>query len=123
MKKNGFTLIEVLAVVVFLALVVGVAMPNIMLTFERLGDTRYDEFVRTVELSAETYINQNSENYTFSTPNDIVIITFNDLVTAGLFSSDAINPQTEQIINLNEEIKIELSEDYTKIVTYPYLGE
>ncbi len=123
MNKKGFTLIEVLAVVVFLALVVGVALPNVMLTFERLGDTRYNEFVRTVELSAETYINQNSETYTFSTPNDIVIITLNDLVTSGLLSADAINPKTEEIIDLNEEIKIELSETYTKIITYPYLGE
>lgn len=60
MNNKGFTLVELLAVIILLALLFGVAIPFISSTIRENEDNYYVQLDKMVEASAENYL---SENY------------------------------------------------------------
>lgn len=82
MKKNGFTLIELIASVTILALIALIAFPNILNALKK-GQDKVDAGVkRVVESAAESYYNDKpdiKQNYT-------VYVTVCDLAKNGYIS-------------------------------------
>ncbi|NLC48244.1 MAG: prepilin-type N-terminal cleavage/methylation domain-containing protein [Tenericutes bacterium] len=67
MKKNAFTLVELLAVIAILAILIIIALPNILKMFNNAKKNSFVSESRSVYKTAEQkYITGNSEYYCYS---------------------------------------------------------
>ena len=62
MKNKGFTLVEILAVIVILGLLVTFAVPNIIKTAKKSKDNMFENKVGMIEKAAELYIEDNHDS-------------------------------------------------------------
>lgn len=89
MKNKGFTLIELIGVVVILGLLATFSIPALTKTFRDSADKQYEEYLKNIELAAENYFHSETNgdlttNYT---------ITIGELVSSGYLKKE-INPKT-----------------------------
>lgn len=93
MKKNAFTLIELLAILVILAVLALILIPTIKDSIEEAKKSAYNEQVNIIKQAAESYfINSN-----FRVDSNIPKVMYlNDIVSSGYIESNqVINPITE----------------------------
>lgn len=99
-NKNGFTLVEVLAVVVILGVLLVIAMPSYTAVFNSLKRTAYLNKVKSLNLAAKDYLSNTSvkdevKDATNDKPNWCKTIRVSDLIKAGYLLSES---ETENII-------------------------
>ncbi len=98
MKKNGFTLIEILLVIVLLAAIsvtVGVSMNGI---FNKEEDKKYNAYISQIEDAACVY----AETHNIKTN---TTITINNLIGDGLISKNLKNPKEDVVVENDNTIK------------------
>lgn len=100
LNNKGFTLVEVLAVLVILVVIMSIAVPNISSSLERSKAKQDDARKEVLKSYAELYIVDYKNSITTSEP---CYITLNELVNGGYASEDEIkdsdgNVFTEVII-------------------------
>jgi type IV pilus assembly protein PilA len=99
MKNNkGFTLVELLAVIVILAVILVIAIPNVMKIIDK---ARLDAYKRNEDMlisAAQKYMAQNG--ITLSTVGQTITITYSDLKTNNLIAN--INDQTDNNTSTKE---------------------
>ncbi len=117
---RGFTIVEVLVVLIILSLMVVLAYPRVLHILRQTEETSYQEFVNTIELATAVYIEQNATVYNLKEPDDEVVITIADLINAGLYNRATINPKTKEPIDVYDQIYISVTESYLKEYIYPY---
>lgn len=92
--KKGFTLVELLGVIVILGLIAMIAIPTINSALNSSRDKAYNEQVRTIEQSARTYMSENSLKLPRKTEGSTCCIKVDTLKQYGLLTSDDIkNPK------------------------------
>ena len=99
MKKNGFTLIEILVVIVLLAAIsvtIGVNMSGMT---ERQDEKQEKEYKKTLERSACVY----AEKYNILTE---TFVTVETLLNDGLLNKNLVNPKTKENVSNDKEKKI-----------------
>lgn len=114
MKNKGFTLIELMAIIVILGVIVLVSVPSLVKTINRNQDKKYETFLEDIKIATETYINLNSEDY----PNLFVvgnseIIYVKDLISDGCFPGEKKNPKTDNYIPDSAYVKVTRQSDNT----------
>ena len=80
MKKNGFTLVELLSIVVILGIIVVVALPQISGSIGSKKEKQYNKIVKIVENAGKVYLTENGTMDSVS----IDILIKNDYLTSGL---------------------------------------
>ncbi len=109
MRKNGFTLVELLAVFVILAVIFVISVPLMTEILDQSKNTLYRKQIDTVLNGAYDYslkyINYLPEN------NNITYITLGELKYEGIVDYDLTNPET------NESFKDELVISINKVGT------
>lgn len=98
MKKNGFTLIEILLVIVLLAAIsvtVGVSMNGM---FNKEEDKKYNTYISQIEDAACVY----AETHNIKTN---TTITINNLIRDGLISKNLKNPKEDVVVENDNTIK------------------
>ena len=80
MKKNGFTLVELLSIVVILGIIVVVALPQISGSIGSKKEKQYNKIVKIVENAGKVYLTENVTKDSVS----IDILIKNDYLTSGL---------------------------------------
>lgn len=118
MKNNkGFTLVELLAVVVILIIVISLITPKVfnqLKTAEKITD---QEQINAIIDTSKLYMNQHSE--LLPEHNSLYIITLNELKESGLIkTSQILNPSTKEeltgcvVVNYeNNKYKYEYKEE------------
>lgn len=95
MKKNGFTLIEILVVIVLLAAVsvtVGINMNNM---FNKEKDKNYNSFIAQIEDAACVYAETNNIKVN-------AVVSTSELINEGLINKNLKNPKTGNTIETEE---------------------
>lgn len=102
MNKKGFTLIEVLLVIVLLAAVSVTVGVNMSAVSNRNNLKEIENYKKQIEDAACLYaeVNNITENKT---------ITIKRLLSDGFLRNDMINPETKESITKEEDIKIEIT--------------
>ena len=90
MKKRGFTLIEILAVIVIIALILVLVTPNILANLSKARGKVSDATEKVIEEAVDLYIDENPDTYP-ENEGDIYCITVDTLMGAGKL----VNPLTD----------------------------
>ena len=101
MKKNGFTLVEMLTVIIILVSLGLISIFTINKIVKRSGDDLYDIQVNTIKEAARNYAVKNGS--TLGASNEITIC---DLKRNNLIDEDFIDPRTEKPFDESLIIKI-----------------
>lgn len=106
MKKNGFTLLELLAVVVIVA-VVGVSAS---LAFNNIEDETADEELTNkyveIQRAANLYLDLHSTDLEWFMENEVIYYKLTDLKNENYITSDLDNPVTGDLISGSYYVKI-----------------
>ncbi len=106
-KKNGFTLIEMLAVVTILGIISLLAFPYANNLLKKSKDNEYNRFLDDIYLATEAYLVDNSDNYAALTKEDgVEYVSLEKVVKGGYLKSTTVNPKTGEKIDLNKSVKV-----------------
>ena len=95
--KKGFTLVELLGVIVILGLIAMIAIPTINSALNSSREKAYNEQVNTIVNTARTYMSKNSLKLPDQTEGNKCSIRISTLQQAGLLDSDDIkNPMYKE---------------------------
>lgn len=114
--KKGFTLIEMLGIIVVLGIILLVTFPNMNESLKQMKTATENNFTNNLKISAEAYIELNRDKYPeLDTPGNSVNITIQELYDANLLKGEYTD------INTNYTITVTTQADHT--LNYYYNGE
>ena len=132
MKKLGFTLIEVIAVIVVLALILLITVPNILSTTDRQKEKQWKTIEQSILDAAEQFVTMNRDNpewgdfidlkiYDSEHPdNNYIDIPLKLLLEEGVLKKPIIDPRTGEEIDYNGTVRVEIvGEGKPLVYTYP----
>lgn len=97
MNTKGFTLIELIAIILILAAIFLVSFPNFINTASMDEEKKYEDMIENLCLAGKSYIYANMENFTeLSTIGSTIEISIEELIVYGNVDSDLTNPKTEK---------------------------
>ena len=103
-NKNGFTMIELLAVLVVLAVITAITVPVINNALKSSRESSYDRQLNTIIDGAKSYGAKNIGNLPSS--GESKTITLRDLKDEGFVAEDITNPETKKLLADTMEIEI-----------------
>lgn len=121
MKKNGFTLIELVITVLLIVLVGMLAVPRIRTLISNSKQSGYETIVDTIEDAAQSYTYLNSSTIdALIDSNGYADVTLLTLQQNGLLKTDIINPLTDTEIPTSDMVRITKTGN---TYIYNYLGD
>ncbi len=97
MKNKGFTLVEMIAVIVVLSIIITITIPIVVNRIESSKQKLYDVQIKEIERAAESWAGD--LKYLDSLPDqvgDSITLNLADLKIAGLLKIDIVNPLTNK---------------------------
>lgn len=110
-NKKGFTLVELLAVIVLLGILVAIAVPSVLGISKKIKENMYEAKVKTIEVAAEAWADDNKNSC--KTLNDKSI---GFLISEGYLKADDKEGNIKNPVD-NSEIKGKQISDYINIVS------
>lgn len=96
MKKNGFTLIEIMAVIVLLGLLIAIISPAVTGLIKDSEDTLEEQQINNIVNATKKYMVEHSD---LLPDEGLICMDINDLVSNGVIENDSIiNPKTKEEI-------------------------
>lgn len=108
MKKKGFTITELIAVIVILSIIAAIAVPIILNRVNRFRETSFEKIVLSIENATEQYVNNKFLQLEELSRFGHMTIRIDELLKEGFLSGDLINPTTGIPIPLNHVIYVTL---------------
>lgn len=104
MNRKGFTLVELLAVLVLLSAIMYIAIPSISSSMERSKNKKKEKNIQLLEAAAEMYVADH--RYAIQKQkNDACYIVLDDLVSGGYVPSDVIKNDDDELMGIIVYIK------------------
>lgn len=112
-KKGGFTLVELLGVIVFLGIVAIIAVPFTTGMLSKTKKESSSRFEDNVFLATEAYIEDNNSEYLeLETTGGQTDIMFKDLVDSGYLNKNMVDPKSKKRVDsLTYTIHVEKTEN------------
>ena len=110
MKKKGFTLVELLAVIIILSLVLVIAVPSVNKYIKQSKEKAYDAQISTIIEAAQAYASTNPELLP-NRENISVKVTLGQLKSSGLIKEEVKNPNDDKYFDDALTIKIKKNKE------------
>ena len=115
MKKQGFTLVELIGVIVILGLIASFSVPALTKTMKDSSAKQYENYVKNITLAAENYFHSETDGIL----NGKYFIKLKTLINNGYWKKEN-NPKTNKETDENITVMISKNEDGTE--KYELLG-
>lgn len=93
-KRNGFTLLELLAVIIVLAIIALIAVPTVIGIINKVKEKAYDKQVQVIEEAARTWSVTNKDKLPYTPSPTKFILGLDRLISDGLLANNIKNPKT-----------------------------
>lgn len=105
MKKNGFTLIELITVIALLSIVGVILLPKISKAFQTSKADQLAEVREDVVTATEVYLNSKcgKDSYNSLIENEHIQIYLNSISDCGLIDSSIYNPVSGDYFDIDNE--------------------
>ena len=120
MNRKGFTMIELLMVIVIIAILSAILIPNIIVIMNKNNEKNIEALEKNIISAAKTYVNDNKYDMGFSCTHHQEDITLKELKDKG-YISNIINPNTHEEYDL-ERNYVEIQFDCDN-KTFEYIFE
>ena len=114
MKKSGFTLIELIGIIVIISLILLVAVPSINSVIEQGEENKKQEALNNIYMATENYLMANYDEY--SSLDNIgasEYIYVMDLMNQQYMDIDELNPNDDESFDSKDVVKVTRNEDNT----------
>ena len=114
MKKSGFTLIELIGIIVIISLILLVAVPSINSVIEQGEENKKQEALNNIYMATENYLMANYDEY--SSLDNIgasEYIYVMDLINQQYMDIDELNPNDDKSFDSKDVVKVTRNEDNT----------
>lgn len=98
MKSKGFTLIELMGVIIILALIAIIATPNVIDQIRKLNSEVSKTQMAVFEAAADNYLSLNESQYPVE-DGRVYCITLQEIVDAGILSDPIVDAATGETIS------------------------
>lgn len=115
--KKGFTLVELLGVIVILGLIAMIAIPTINSALNSSRQKAYEQQINTIEDTARTYMSKNSLKLPSQLEGSACYVSVATMQKAGLLDSDDIENPKYKKDSTDEEENFENFNGYV-IITF-----
>lgn len=121
LDNKGFTLVEVIAVVVILSVLSLLIVPSISGLLNRSKENSYNDLINSIKLSCEQYINDNRYNISIGSCNNNGICYVNKvsvsfLVENGYLTPSGTDGNVDYIVNpKDKKSKMDMENSYVKV--------
>ena len=113
MDNRGFTIIELVGIILILALIFMVSFPALQSITKADSDKAYDKMVKKLCLAGESYIYANTDYFpNISTIGEIITISVDELIVYGNVDKDLENPKTKTSVT-GDSLIYEVLSDYS----------
>ena len=113
MKKNAFTLVELIAVIVLLCIIVLISFPALTNVIKGGEEKNKEEALNTIYMAAENYLMANYDDYNIDKVGDTTHIYITDLMNNNYLNTDTVNPNNDSSFSNKDVVKITRNEDGT----------
>ena len=97
LNKKGFTLVELLAVLVILVVIMTIAIPSVASSIERSKNKQRNAKIELVVSAAELYVDRRKNSYGDSAH----IITLNEIICDGLLTKEQAKDPLDETYTLS----------------------
>lgn len=120
MKKNGFTLVEILAVLVLVSAIIIISVPSIINYINSSKQEISEVTQKLIFAGTDLYIDNNKHLFPEKEGNEYCV-TLNDVVESGVLDKPIVDSVSGEEINLNKFVKISyIYDEDLKINKYNY---
>ena len=104
LNKNGFTLVELIGVVILIGLIALIAIPSVDYVIKKTKDNAYDRTLDTLKDGLRNWVTDNKE--LIYEDGEEIIVTLADLKEQGYIEYDIKNPKTSTCLANTMQFKI-----------------
>ena len=102
MKNKGFTLVELIAIILVLSIILTVGFTTLSNSLENSNERKYETMIKNLEMATEEYVNLPGKYRIFD--EDLkegkrVTVFITDLVNAEVIDQIPINPKTKKEVS------------------------
>lgn len=112
MNKRGFTLVELLAIIVILSLLTLIGSTTVTKLVKNSKEKLYDAQIELIKVAAESWGSNNLDKLPVET-GECKYITLKNLKTYGVLEDDIINPKTNK--EFSDDMKIKITSTLTEL--------
>ena len=113
--KKGFTLVEILGVIVILSLIAIISYTGIVSMNRNYKEKEFEDYKKSLYMATETYININKIEI-----NDTVYVTVSELFDGSYIDKVVENPKTEKE---EHNAKVKITKDNAGVLVFEYINE
>ena len=113
--KKGFTLIEMLGIIVILSLLVLITYSGITTVNRKAKEKEFEDYKKTLNMATETYIKAKGIDI-----DGTLYVEVNDLLNESFIDKVVENPKTKV---KNYRAKIKVTKDSAGVLIFEYIGE
>ena len=114
MKKNAFTLVELMAIIVIMASMLLIILPAINNTIKNSEEKKKQDALNNIYMAAENYVMANYDEYlNLDNVGAVEYVYIVDLISNNYLSIDTVNPNNDLAFTNQDTIKVTKKEDGT----------
>ncbi len=117
-KKNGFTLIEMLGILVVLSIIVMISVPAITSMLKQANKQKYDEWLQNLYIASEQYVEGHREEFAEANSGGTSYLSIQLLLKKGYLKNSIKDPKTGQDVTDIGIVEIKPNDEH--ILTYNY---
>ena len=123
MKNKGFSLVELLAVIILLGILAVMLIPNMYTHLQDSKEDLYNTQVNIIKEAAENYVADNIEDIICSSDGENTEILLSNLQSGGYLKEDLKNPKTNENFSSDQKVIVTCTEktnEQTGDINYIY---